>query len=303
MTRNAFFRELVQRMPGVRQVQVTHGGLIRDVWVYIPEGHTGSLPFIVALHGTGAIGPVALHMAQLTLLADAEGIVLIAPDAWDGAFTDGTSRAGQRAGGVDDTAFIDALPGLIAPHCPRGVSIDPGRAYLTGISSGASMAQRVMAQGEGVYAAAVCFGDGLYVPQLRPPQPGALLLLWGGQDPVSPEAGCLYSYPTGPLYERPHAEILADWGRRYGGQMAQPLLSTPPDDLTLTAWPCAPGYALASVRVAGLGHHWLGGPRTPLPEAIVGPYPSGGSFTSLMWAFMAAHPIRAPHFLDGPSVA
>lgn len=103
---------------------------------------------VVVLHGAGASpeqvlgrafppSPLSLWLA----IAAREGLVVAAPDAGRGGWSDCFANA-RRVAKKDDVAFIAALiDHAIAEH-----EVDPERVYVIGVSRGGHMAYRVAAE-------------------------------------------------------------------------------------------------------------------------------------------------------------
>ena len=112
------------------------------------RGTAEKRPLVLVLHGAGASPEQVLGMAfppsPLSLwleIADREGLVVAAPDAGKGGWSD-CFASEARVARKDDVAFIDALiERAIADH-----GVDPERVYLIGVSRGGHMAYRVAAE-------------------------------------------------------------------------------------------------------------------------------------------------------------
>lgn len=107
-----------------RRVTLASGGIDRSYYLYVPAAVVPAteVPLLVLLHGSGSDGRSMLH--EWTTLANAEGIVLVAPNA--------TSLVGWRIR-EDGPDFLREVVESVAAQ----VSINRRRVYLFGFSAGA----------------------------------------------------------------------------------------------------------------------------------------------------------------------
>jgi polyhydroxybutyrate depolymerase len=105
----------------------------------------GKRALVIILHGAGASANQVLGLAfppsPLSLwleIAAREQIVVIAPDAGKGGWTD-CFASNARVAQKDDVGFIDAL----IDNAISNYDVDPGRVYLIGVSRGGWMAYAV----------------------------------------------------------------------------------------------------------------------------------------------------------------
>ncbi|WP_211291285.1 alpha/beta hydrolase [Kineococcus xinjiangensis] len=158
--------------PGERALGVAP---VRDALLLVPPGlpADGPVPLVVALHGAG--GDAAGGLAPLRPLAEAHGLVLVAPDSrgatWDavgGGF------------GVDVEVVDRALAEVFAT-----VPVDPARVAVAGFSDGASYALGLGLANGDLFSAVVAFSPG-FVP--RGPRAGrpAVFVSHGVHDDVLP---------------------------------------------------------------------------------------------------------------------
>ena len=102
----------------------------RDGWLYVPQGYTPTRTWPLALFFHGAITPAGPYVEALAPLADAAGLVILAPDSrqqtWDLVY----------GGFRDDIPFIDRA----IAHTFERVAIDAARIGIMGFSDGGSYA-------------------------------------------------------------------------------------------------------------------------------------------------------------------
>jgi polyhydroxybutyrate depolymerase len=115
----------------------------RRYLVAAPTDETpGGRALIIVLHGGGASAEQVLGLAYppspLSVwldIAAREQLVVIAPDAGKGGWTD-CFASSARVAKKDDVAFIDAL----IDHAIARLGVDPARVYLIGVSRGGWLA-------------------------------------------------------------------------------------------------------------------------------------------------------------------
>lgn len=152
----------------------------RDGLLYVPVGYTTErqAPLALMLHGAGGNAHQAL--APFLPVADALGLLLLAPDSrlrsWDIIVRGDYGR---------DIAFIDRALAYTFERC----AVDPARVAIEGFSDGASYALSVgIANGE-IFTHVIAFSPGFLAP---PRQEGAprLFISHGIHDSVLPIDPC-----------------------------------------------------------------------------------------------------------------
>ncbi|MFO0646237.1 MAG: PHB depolymerase family esterase [Polyangiales bacterium] len=132
---------------GYYTARLTVMGESRSVWVYAPATRGANPPLVVAFHGTNADGDVMINDSGLRALADAEGIVVVAPNSrWfggEGADYDHPGGNGTywetRNANVDTNADLVLARAAIV-EAQRRYATNPDRVYAVGHSNGGFMA-------------------------------------------------------------------------------------------------------------------------------------------------------------------
>jgi phospholipase/carboxylesterase len=166
--------------PTLVQGQMRLGlGHSRDGLLHVPPiTDERPLPLVVLLHGAGssAIAGIAL----LSELADARGLLLLAPDSrsvtWD-------LIAGGGFG--PDVEFLDHALEHVFARCP----VDQRRVTLGGFSDGASYALSLGIGNGHLFSDLVAFSPGFAAPPARVGLP-RVFVTHGVQDPVLPIDRC-----------------------------------------------------------------------------------------------------------------
>lgn len=274
---------------GAKTYDLTVDGRARRMLVNMPNAmFTGArMPLIVALHGTGSSPEGMVTAANLYRLSETAGAVIVAPQALGAAFNDGSGRGGPASDGVDDVRFIEAAIEEVRGHAP----IDPQRIYLVGFSSGASMAQRFLADSAYPVAAVAAPADGNYAGADTPKRPRPLLLFWGTADKLNPLGGGPVTYPQFKVTLQKPAlqETAARWAGRFGCTSDKLDYD---QGVTTRRWTGCAGNAEVEFHLADdLGHHWPGGRPTPIPASVIGPYRGTPDLTDMVWRFFSRHPL------------
>ena len=100
----------------------------------------GVLPLVIVLHGSGGTGQQTATLTGMNAVADRKGSWSRIPMGSRGAGTmAGSAGRSRRSGGVDDVGFVAAL----IDELVRTRSIDGRRVFVTGISNGGMMTERL----------------------------------------------------------------------------------------------------------------------------------------------------------------
>lgn len=199
--------------------------------------------------------------------------------------------------GSDDVAYLRRVVADVAGRLP----VDRRRIYAAGLSNGAAMSHRLACEAADLFAAIVAVGGGNQLAAAQgcaPVRPVAVLQVHGSADPCWP-----YEGGTGSCLQRDGkrkvgvAETLAGWATRNGcgappREEALPDLADDGMRTTRIRWPgCRAGGDVVLLRIEGGGHAWPDGHQY-LPARLVG-RPTRDFGNSLLWRFLADHPMRA----------
>lgn len=161
---------------GLQRLRLDAG---RDGLLYVPTSHRADqpAPIAVVLHGAG--GNAQHGLALLREFADANGLILLAPDSrgqtWDVI----------RGGYGPDIAYIDrALAQTFARY-----AVDPARVAVGGFSDGASYALSVGITNGDLFTHVLAFSPGFMAPAGQEGAP-RLFISHGTRDQVLPIHVC-----------------------------------------------------------------------------------------------------------------
>ncbi len=151
----------------------------RDGLLHVPPSAAAGAPspLVVLLHGAGSAG--ARGLGLLADRADADGLILLAPDSreatWDVI----------RGGFGPDVAYLDRALEQVFAACP----VDPARVALGGFSDGASYALSLGVSNGDLFTHLIAFSPGFAAPDGVVGQP-PVFVTHGVDDTVLPIDRC-----------------------------------------------------------------------------------------------------------------
>ena len=169
-------RALRSLRPGVHRLTPN---LDRGALLYIPRRYRASRParLVLTLHGAG--GGARNGLGPFLRLADAFGLILLAPESrgptWDVA----------RGGFGPDVAFINRVLATAFARC----SVDRRRVTVAGFSDGASYALSLGLTNGDLFSRILAFSPGFTAHRKRRGRP-AIFVSHGTDDPVLPIERC-----------------------------------------------------------------------------------------------------------------
>jgi polyhydroxybutyrate depolymerase len=248
------------------------GGTARTYHVHLPPQQTGLAPLLLVLHGSGGTGAGTVTLTHMNDLADQQGIIAVYPDGLSKGWADGRVASDSDQQGVDDVAFL----GQLITTLQAQYTIDSHRVYVTGISNGGFMTQRLGCELADKIAAIVPVVATLSTNQATtcaPSRPLSILYVLGENDPLVPYNGGTVRGDRGTILSA--TDSLAAWAK-LDGCTGAPATRTLPDrvqdgtHVSQTLYTtCQGGAQVGLYSVAGGGHTWPSGEQY-LPVALVG---------------------------------
>lgn len=299
----------------------------RPYIIHLPPSYDGTFPFpvVIDLHGGGGSAEGARAMTCpngnlddpgcLDRVADCNGFITVYPDGTPdpGMAAIRTFDAGGGAAGyacvsgtacatrVDDVRYFTDLIDTLE----RDFTIDPSRVFLTGLSNGGAMSQRLACElSDRIAAIAPVAGGNQYaaLDYCSPARPVPVLEIHGTADRCWPYTGgrqtCVGLVSTATLGSFvPIAGTVASWASRNGCRPKAVIENLPDvdpfDGTTVTRISysgCSRGGDVVLLRVNGGGHTWPGG-SSALPFSVVGRLSREFNASTVMWEFFKAHPM------------
>lgn len=271
---------------------ILHDGLERDYVLTVPSSlPPGELvPLVIVLHGGGGSARVAMQQTGFDVKAEEEGFIAAFPEGTGVPPPLYTWNADHCCGlamrrGVDDIGFIAALIDTLVERYP----VDPDRVYVTGMSNGAVLTNRLaIALADRIAAIGVVAGA-LFGDEALPQMPVSAVIFHGTEDrPIPVEGGRAggllpFSFDGTPVMAADYQARF--WAAADGCDLAQPAIDGTADYVHET-YACPGGLGVEFYLVVGQGHAWPGGN----PGWVFGADPSTAlSATDLTWAFFERH--------------
>jgi polyhydroxybutyrate depolymerase len=240
-----------------------------------PQYEAGTpMPMVINLHGRGSNAIQMRDASQMNVKADEEGFIVVYPQSLGEPATWFGVLFGDQ-GEPDMNFFRDLVPYLQAE-----MSVDPARIFVTGISNGASMANRLGCEMSNVFAAIAPVAgahSGMHLCDNE--QPLSVLAIHGTDDPIIPFDGTGSDVPSVP-------EWVWAWADRNGCQ-GDPVCAQPFDNVIFESWEgCDAETAVGLYTIEGGGHTWL----ALVPGTADTGFAPEVSATDAMWDFFQSHP-------------
>lgn len=181
-------------VPGDNNRSMTVAGVTRTYRVHVPPGWTAAVPVpvVVDIHGWSSNAAQQQTLSGLQAVSDREGFLVVWPQGINNAW-----NAGMCCGNpdVDDVAFIR----LVVDAVLTEANADPRRVYVTGLSNGGAMSQKLACEAWDVFAAAAPMAFPLPYTDLgecAPARPVPIRMVMGLTD-------ALVQYENGPFGSAP----------------------------------------------------------------------------------------------------
>lgn len=270
---------------GQSSQSIEFNGVTRTFSIYRPGGVIGAVPLVVMLHGGFGNGAQAERAYHWDSESDKGHFLVAYPDGLGRAWNAGSCCGMPGRTGVDDVGFITAMVGAIEQQIP----VDLSRVYATGMSNGAMMALRLACETD--MFAAIAPVAGTLLTDCSRARPTSVLQIHGTADDRVPYGGgpgkAFAANGTARVDGPSVPSVNATWR---GIDACGPAAASTAGDVTTETAACADGRAVELISVAGAGHQWPGGSRSPLLQRFGIPEPSTAlDATDTIWQFFAQH--------------
>lgn len=287
--------ELVAHSVSADQIkrELVHGGVSRSYLLYIPSAYEQEkpLPLLVVLHGRPGN---AQRMADLTAFnsrAEKHGFVVVYPEGigkhWN--YLHGISGSREHP---DDSDFLLKVINMITGD----YSIDESRVYVTGISNGGFMTQRLACYAVDRFAAFASVAAGGY--GAMPVECGNdtsvnILYIHGTADEKVPWKGLAVEDGNGnwQLVTMSITDSLKFWSSRNHCGTEVTAREIPPAGQSpgtrvkvLGATECSAGAEVVLYAIVGGGHNWPGVPGF-IPPPVAGRVNMDIHASDVVWSF------------------
>lgn len=252
--------------------ELEYGGRARE-YLVLPVEQPRSMTFV--LHGGGGKAAHMIRLAEgLPEIAKQKHILLVYPQGIDKGWNDGrdTKISTAISENIDDAGFLDSLALKLAAD----YKIPEDKIFITGISNGGMMSQRLACESRAFRAIASVAANlqESFAPKCKPSAPISTLFILGTEDPLVPYGGgdiTLFKKTRGRVLS---ADATLQFWRSRNQCNADSVKTDVPDttrdntSATVETWSCG-NARVRLIRVLGGGHTWPGGLQY-LPEVVVG---------------------------------
>lgn len=273
---------------------IEHARRERTFLVHVPAKLPAlkAVPLVIALHGLSMDGRSMEGLTGLSELADERSFVAVYPDGlgrmwrfWERHELGPKVR--RETGYVDDVGFIEAVIDTLV----KEAVVDPQRVYVTGLSNGAYMSNR-LALSLTDRIAAIAPVAGTMTPalaDLKPQRPMPILYIHGTDDRIVGFGG-QDSFTDG-KFSLSADELVEWWSERNGcgAVETRQLSDDAADGCTVTRYthPCESGAPVVFYKVMEGGHTWPDGSFQP--ERFLGPVCRDFNASEAIWEFCSQY--------------
>jgi polyhydroxybutyrate depolymerase len=252
---------------------MTSSGVLRRYTVFRPLSLdlAQPAPLVIAIHGYTSNAADMETSTHFDGQATRAGFIVVYPEGLNSSWNAGAC-CGHNS--YDDVAFISEL-------IDRMVSsnhVDAKRVFVTGLSNGGLMAQRLACDLSDRITAVASVSGGLVTNTCNPSRPISVLEMHGTADSIVPFAG---GSTAGLGYFPSAISVMKRWAI-LDGCAASPIVSQNGITRTSTWRRCRGGAQVVLDAVLGADHSWFG------PDAD--PRPGEPDATAVVWDFFSHVP-------------
>jgi polyhydroxybutyrate depolymerase len=280
---------------GKQWIDFRQGGTTRNYLLYTPSKYSSDSPaaLVVVLHGGHGDGQRAADQTGFVPVADREGFLVVYPEAVEDHWNDGRRTT---VSDFDDVAYITAVVEDVSARR----TVDADRVFVTGISNGGMMTQRLACDATEKFAAYASVVANLPAAReaiCKPTRPVSMLLINGTEDPLMPYRGGEIKKGRragkgGTVLSAP--ETAAFWASTSGCSMTGATTQLPDKDsrdgstIKATRYgECDAGVSVRFYSIDGGGHAWPGSPVKPRFTRLTGKMSNDVAASELIWEFFA----------------
>jgi polyhydroxybutyrate depolymerase len=264
------------------------GGIDRTYMLHVPPGEPVGL--VLSLHGGGGTGIGQRGLTDFDAVADAHGLVVAYPDGYDKSWADGRGASPADRRHIDDVGFLVGLAGKLQ----NDYSIASGHVFVTGMSNGGFMSNKLGCDRSDVFAAIAPIAGTLGVGvSCNPSRPVSVWEAHGTADPVVRFKGGAVRGRGGMSHSISADSMVNKW-RTVNGCQGDPSVQEMPNVGDGTAvhrfdsTGCSASTEVVFYQVDNGGHTWPGG-RQYLPKAVIGSTTRALDASEAIAQFFLAH--------------
>jgi polyhydroxybutyrate depolymerase len=256
--------------------------------VHVPPGDPVGL--VLSLHGGGGTGIGQRGLTEFDAVADAHHLVVVYPDGYDKSWADGRGASPADRRHIDDVGFLVGLAGKLQ----SAYDIAPGHVFVTGMSNGGFMSNRLACDRADVFAAIAPVAGTLGASvTCNPSRPVSVWAAHGTADPLVPFNGGAVRGRGGLSHSISAGGMVSKW-RSANGCQGDPSVQALPNvgDGTVVhrfdSRACAAATEVVFYQIDSGGHTWPGG-KQYLPKAVIGPTTRALDGSEAIAQFFLAH--------------
>lgn len=260
----------------------------RTYLLHVPPGSPVGL--VLSLHGGGGTGNGQRGLTGFDAVADAHNLLVVYPDGFDKSWADGRGASPADRRHIDDVGFLTGLVNKVQ----NDYGIAPGHVFVTGMSNGGFMSNRLACDRAEVFAAVAPVAGTLGVGvACNPSRPVSVWEAHGTADPLVPFNGGAVRGRGGLSHSISATTMVNKW-RSADGCQGDPSVQALPNvgDGTVVhrfdSTACAASTEVTFYQIDSGGHTWPGG-RQYLPKAIIGPTTRALDGSEAIAEFFLAH--------------
>lgn len=137
------------------------------------------VPLVMDLHGLDDDPSGQRSISGFADLAEQDGFIVVWPYGLCKSWNSGKLCCPPASeDGIDDVGFIRKM----VEKLKEGYPVDPTKVYVTGLSNGCSMTQRLANEASDIIAAAACMSLQLLVPEAPDYKPVSVMTIMGTND-------------------------------------------------------------------------------------------------------------------------
>jgi polyhydroxybutyrate depolymerase len=252
---------------------MTSGGVLRRYTVFRPRSLDPAqpAPLVVAIHGYTSSAAEMETSTHFDDQAAQDKFIVVYPEGINSSWNAGAC-CGQNS--YDDVAFI----GELIDRMVSSSHVDAKRVFVTGLSNGGLMAQRLACDLSDRVTAVASVSGGLVTNTCNPSRPISVLEIHGTADSIVPFGG---GSTAGLGYFPSTISVMKRWAT-LDGCAASPTVTQSGITRTSTWSGCRGGSHVVLDAVLGADHSWFG------PDAD--PRPGEPNATQVVWDFFSHVP-------------
>ena len=257
---------------------IDFGGATRTFEVHVPASYdpNKATPMVLNFHGLTSNGMQEIFLTGMNLKSDAQGFIAVHPEGTGNSWNAGGCCDPAAKDMVDDIGFVTAM----LDKLESDLCVDPKRVFVTGMSNGAFLSDRIGCELAARVAAIAPVAGVLVSPTCNPARPMPVLAFHGTAD-------MLVDYYGKGQYGFIGAQADIDaWATRDGCTDTAVQTFQKDDTTCMTRSACKEGAEVTLCTVDGGGHTWPGGYAIPGGKTTM-----AISATDAMWDFFVKHPM------------